>query len=224
MIDRLVSRLMINSLRKAFRRICWVGSQPQLDASRPVVVYANHHTFYDGYILWLLSKQMLNRRPMTWMEEWDKFPFFGAVGALPFPADDTQRKLKTIRSTSRRMKSDPNTLLFYFPEAELHAPEEGVRPFSSQDMARLDRILPDKQWLPIAIHMTTRGESLPTLQLYGGRPHDSIEGDEVERLQGCLDTLRSTAHSCSHTLLEGKKGPEEGWDMSFLKSWFQRYI
>lgn len=224
MIDRLVSRLILNSLRKAFRRICWVGETPQLDPEKPVVVYANHHTFYDGYVLWLMSVNLLDRSPMTWMAEWDKFPFFGAVGAYPFPPDDAKERLRTIRQTSRRLRTDPRTLLFYFPEGVLHAPEEGIHPISSTDMVRLDRILPEKQWWPVAIHLTTRGESLPTLQLFGGEPHAKIDGNETQRLQRCLDTLRNKAQPCSHVLLEGAKGPEESWSFSVFGPWFRRYL
>lgn len=223
MVDRLVARLMLRSLRKAFRRICWVGPAPNLDPHRPVVLYANHHTFYDGYVLWLLARKMLGRAPITWMAEWDRFPLFGAVGALPFPPDDPQRRLQTILTTRRRMKEDSSTILLYFPEGVLHPPEEGILPISAEDINRLDRVLPEKQWWPVAIHLTTRGESMPTLQLSGGVPHSRTDGSEMERLRSCLNALRSSAHTCSEVLLEGRKSPDENWDLSILGGWFERY-
>ena len=224
MLAHLVSRLMLRSLEKGFRRICWVGPKPQLDASKPVVLYANHHTFYDGYVLWLLADRMLGRSTLTWMEEWDRFPLFGAVGALPFPADDPGRRLKTIRGTRRRMQKDTSTLFIYFPEGRLHAPEEGILPFPAENLIDLDRFLPEKQWWPVAIHFTTRGESLPTLLMSGGEPHANADGLEAKRLESVWQSLRSSAGECSTVLLEGRKGPEEGWDLSVFRTWFERYL
>ena len=120
MIKRLVSQMMMSSLKKGFRRICWVGPLPTFPEDLPIVAYANHHTFYDGYVLWLMAKVLLERDLILWMEEWDHFPFFAAVGAYPFPKDDAARRLTTIRQSTKRLTQNPNMCLAYFPEGKLH--------------------------------------------------------------------------------------------------------
>ena len=224
MLKNLVARIMISSLKKGFRRICWVGPEPQFPANVPIVAYANHHTFYDGYVMWLLGRELFGRESMLWMEEWSRFPFFATVGAYPFPADDKSRRLSTIRRTAKRMAANPDSYLIYFPEGELHPPETGVLAIDKQNMQRLDRIFPDKYWWPVSIHMTTWGETLPTLLLTGGEPHKMATGEEVANLEKGLGFLRSSQHSCSKVLLDGQKSDDENWDMGFMAGWFERYL
>lgn len=224
MIEKLVSRLMISSLRKGFRRICWVGPEPEFPENLPVIGYANHNTFYDGYVMWLLATQVLNRSAMLWMEEWDRFPFFASVGAYPFPKDNAKRRLKTIRRTAQRMTKDPNIFLIYFPEGNLHPPEAGILPFDPEALKRLDRVFPDKYWWPVNIHMTSWGETLPTLLLSGGTPHKQATGLESEVLHQGLDALRTSSQTCNFSILEGKKSDDENWDMRFMARWFERYL
>lgn len=224
MIKQIVSHIMRTSLRGAFRRVCWVGPVPDFPTDRPIVLYANHHNFYDGYLLWLLGTTLLDRKPMTWMAEWDRFPFFGAVGAYPFPPGDNKRRLQTIRRTSRILRDDPATMLFYFPEQILHAPEEGILPISSDAMARLERIFPPVSWWPVALHMTSRGDALPTLIMTGDDWHERIDGEEMSRLQAAFDRLRSESHACDEVLLEGRKGANEAWNMRWMQRWFERYL
>ncbi len=224
MVKALVSRIMLSSLRKGFRRICWVGPLPNFEHNLPIVAYANHHTFYDGYVMWLLARELLGRETMLWMEDWDRFPFFAAVGAYPFPLDEPRRRLSTIRKTTRRMTADPNSFLIYFPEGELHPPEAGLLPIDTNNLKQLDRIFPDKYWWPISIHMTNRGETLPTLLLSGGTPHLSVTGQESQNLEKGLAFLKEAPHACSRLLLEGKKSDDESWNMQFMARWFSRYL
>ena len=224
MIEKIVSHLMVSSLKKGFRRICWVGPEPVFEDPLPIVAYANHHTFHDGYVMWLLGKVLLNRTPILWMEDWRRFPFFAAVGAYPFPPDDSRRRLRTIRQTARRMARDPASYLIYFPEGRLHPPEAGILPIAAGGLERLDRIFPDKYWWPVGIHLTTWGEDRPTLLLSGGTPHRQARGNEAEVLREQLASLRASPHACGRVLLEGKKSEQEAWNMQFMAGWFERYL
>ncbi len=224
MIKYLVQRLMLHSLHRAYRRVCWVGDLPSLPEGRPVVLYANHNTFHDGYVLWLVARTFFRREVLLWMEDWDSFPFFAAVGARPFPTDDATRRMQTIRRTARHLSEKPDTVLIYFPEGELHPPEDGLRAFPSDLMPRLARVFPEVIWWPVGIHLTTHGEALPTLLLTGGTPHPFPDGTEHQRLSRCTETLRSTSHECERLLLGGAHSPDEAWNMRFLRPIFHRYL
>ena len=224
MIKYLVERIMIGSLKKAYRRICWVGPIPEFEPSRPIVLYANHTTFHDGYVLWLVSKTLFNREVHLWMEEWDEFPLFAPVGARPFPRDDARQRMRTIRNTSKFLSAQPNSTLIYFPEGELHPPESGILPFPADSLQRLARVLPGAYWWPVGIHLTTWGEAQPTLLITGGTPHESPDGNERERLIDCTDTLQNATHECEYPLLGGKSSPNETWTFGFLRPIFKRYL
>lgn len=214
---------MVRGLRSTFRRVCWVGPLPDLPPDRPVAGYFNHHSFYDGYLGWALAHFLLKRAPITWMADWEAYPFFATVGAYPFPFDDPKQRVATIRRTAQRFE-DPKTFLIYFPEAELHRPEDGILPFDTAPFQRLDRLFPPKVWWPVAFHATWWGESLPTLLMAGGTPHPVSTGDEHERLTATLETARQAHRTEARTILDGHASPDERWNLSFAAPFFKRYL
>jgi 1-acyl-sn-glycerol-3-phosphate acyltransferase len=158
------------------------------------------------------------------MEEWDRFPLFAPCGALPFPRDAPARRASTFRRTAERFRTNPHSALIYFPEGTLHTPEEGVLPFDARSFQRLDRILPDKLWVPAALHYTWWGESLPTVLLYPGTPHLEATGDERDRLRALLAELRSAPPRHTELLFEGRRGPNEQRDLARTRAFFRRYL
>lgn len=215
---------MLHQLRTSFRRVCWVGERPDLPPNQPVVLYANHHHFFDGHLLWLLINRMLERPGTTWMAEWDRFPFFAAVGAQPFPPDAPTRRQATIRRTAQRFREHPETVLAYFPEGTLHAPEEGVLDFSGSAFAQLHRIFPDPWWWPVALHVTWRGELNPTALLAGGTPSPQPPSDPQQTLQHLWTPLRTNVPATHHLLLDGRRSPSDRWNFSMARSLFERHL
>ena len=223
----LVGALMRYELGSYFRRVVWTGAPPVLAPGRPVVAYVNHHHVYDGHLMWLVCRRLLDRPPTTWMAEWDRFPFFAAVGAQPFPAGDPRRRLATVRRTARRFRDAPRTVLVYFPEAKLHAPEGGLLPFAGDVFGRLGRLYATAQWWPVAIHVSYWGEKHPTAVLAGGAPTDAPPDDARARLEAVWRRLRATppdAFDARRTLLEGRRGPEEALRLDPVATFFERYL
>ncbi|PSQ89542.1 MAG: acyltransferase [Bacteroidetes bacterium QS_8_64_10] len=205
MISTLVGQLMRSNLRRAFRRVCYVGDWPPPLPERPVVLYANHHYYHDGYLAWLLLRE-LERSHIVWMRELNRFPLFRSTGALPFPEDDAERRAVTVRTTIRRMRNNPAATLVYFPEGHMHPPEEELLAFSPQALQRLNRLFPDAAiWWPVALHATWWGEPHPTALLAGGAPHDAPTGDERARLTALRETLRESDPRPRRMLLESKQ-------------------
>lgn len=219
----LVEALLQLDLRRAFRRVCWVGDWPPSVPDGPVIAYSNHHYFHDGHLAWLLFRARLDRPPTLWMEEWNRFPFFAAVGAQPFPSEDSARRAATLRRTGRRFRDVPNTVLVYYPEGTLHSPDEGIQAFDASALQRLGHLYPEATWWPYAVHVTWWDESKPTALLTGGAAHE-VDGKERTRLQGLRDTLQAPDVVPSRTLLHGFRSPEERWRFSFSASFFERYL
>ncbi len=219
----LVRRLLARDLRRAFRRVCWVGPLPDLPPAAPVVLYANHHNYYDGHLLWLLTHRLLKRPATLWMEDWGRFPLFAPLGVQPFPPGDARRRMRTVRRTARRMRQTPRTVLAHFPEGRLHPPEEGVLPFEDEPLRRLARLLPEARWWPVALHITWRNEARPTALLTSAAPRPA-PAEAHARLESCWHALRSEPPADTHLLLEGRAGPSERWNLSWTASLFNRYL
>lgn len=223
LMRRLVEALLWFDLYRAFRRVTWVGPWPPDLPDGPVIAYANHHHFYDGHLAWLLFRARLGRPPTLWMAEWDRFPFFAAVGAQPFPPDEPTRRAATLRRTARRFQACPQTVLVYFPEGRLHPPDEGLGAFDQAAIRRLARLYPDALWWPYAVHVTWQEAPTPTVLLTGGVPH-TADGRERARLQSLWDRLHTPHPAPTHLLLDGTGSLEEWWDFTFASSFFERYL
>lgn len=219
----LVEALLRYDLRRSFRRVCWVGDWPPDLPDGPVIAYGNHHHYYDGHLGWLLFQEHLQRPATLWMAEWDRFPFFGALGAQPFPPDDPTRRAATLRRTARRFRARPRTVLIYYPEGELQPPDGGIRSFDPDAPTRLAELYPDAQWWPFAVHVTWRGAARPTAFLTGGPPHEA-DNRERERLADHRASLRQPDPGPSCTLLDGTRSASDRWSFSFAASFFERYL
>jgi len=206
--------LLERSLRGSFRRIVWCGALEPPPPGVPLVIYANHQVFHDSYALACLVERALGRRTVVWMEAFEKFPFFGLLGARPFPATDPAARVRTIRATRALMARDPAHALIYYPEGRLHPAEEDLLPFEAGRFARLDRVLPSpKWWWPVALRVTGWHEARPTLRITAGEPHARATGREADTLRGLLARLEAPSAE-SHILLDGRRGPDERWDFS----------
>lgn len=214
----LVASLIRRDLRRSFRRVLWIGPPPDLPAG-PVVAVANHQSFHDGYLLWLLSLGLLGRRFLVWMQEVDRIPFFALQGALPFPEADPARRAATMRRTRRTFTSTPHTLLAYFPEGVLHGADEPMRPFAARSLTRLHGALGAPAWWPVAVHLTWRGDSRPTALLTGGEVTGAPTGDERNELQELRARLRHTADEGT-VLLDGGERRHENWDLGWARRMF----
>lgn len=216
MVRHLVAALIRRDLRRGFRRIVWLGSPPALPHGHPAVLVANHQSFYDGHLLWLLVTQALGRPFVVWMEELERFPFFATQGALPFPRDDSARRAATIRRTRRSLQRRPASVLCYFPEGTLHSPDEPLRPFTPERLDRLHRVLGAPHWWPVAIHVTWWRDSRPTAFLAAGPPRRSPRGSERAELEELRQRLRRVEGE-RHVLYEGRPGPEERWNLRWMR-------
>lgn len=219
----LVKALLRYGLHRTFRRVYWIGNWPPELPDGPLIAYANHHHYYDGHLGWLLFQERLGRSVTLWMAEWDRFPFFGAVGAQPFPSDDADRRAATLRRTARRFRSNPETVLIYYPEGELRAPDAGLGPFDPGALERLAALYPEAHWWPLATHVTWRGDARPVALLTGGPAH-TVDGHERERLTQHVSTLHQTNPGPHHSLLGGSRSASETWSFSFARSFFERYL
>ncbi len=223
---RLVERMIERDLRRSFRRVVWLGPGPEgvPDPARPLVLYTNHHSFHDGYFLWLLAVRTLGRPALLWMNDFERIPLFGPLGALPFPPDDGRRRVATIRETARRLHDDPAHVFLYFPEGALRPPDAGLGDFDPGAFARLARLFPaDTQWWPVGVRVTWWGEDRPTALLAGGAPHDAPDGRERDRLHDLLGVLRAARPGDGRILLGGTESAHERWNLARLAPLFRRW-
>jgi hypothetical protein len=221
LVTRAVEHLIVRELRSAFHALRRIGTGLDVPP-RPLVLYANHHSVHDGYALWYLATRVLGRRASVWMADWERFPFFSAAGARPFPDDDLAIRMRTLRSTRAALAADPLSTLIYFPEGRMHPAEEGLLPWPVDTIPRLDRFLGGCTWLPVALYSSWRQSDRPELFLLAGEPR-SATSDTRHRLQILLEDVPARSLESSEVILEGRHSTNQR-DFSALAGFFRKRL
>jgi 1-acyl-sn-glycerol-3-phosphate acyltransferase len=167
-----------------------VGIGGLSELGRPVILFANHHYWWDGYLgYWLI--RAWGRRMVVWMESYRRFPPFGAIGALPFPPDDPMARARTVKRSVQALRTEPATALLLFPEGTLHGDTERLLPFQ-RSLHWLACRAPQATLLPLAIHIEPSYHQYPRAYLSVGAPFQSAATEPTDWLAeaaGAVETL-----------------------------------
>ena len=198
-----VDWMIHRTLRARFRNVYVLGPT---EIPRPAIFVANHHGWHDGYVMYALLKS-LGHPVLDWIQEFGAFPLFGAVGGMPFPADDPAGRAKTIRQTIRRMNQE-NRSLMLFAEGILHRPPE-LLPFGGA-LELVAKRVPRATIFPVAITYDMSLHERPEVFLQIGDP---VAPDETQSaVQRILNGFNPEDPSW-RTLLAGTKDVNERMDM-----------
>lgn len=173
-VRRILEGDITRSVRSELAGVYVAGPRPPAAA----VVAANHGSWWDGYLLGLLARQLgTSAQIMMSREQLDRYPFLRAVGARPPSA---------LRELARTANAGQWAVIF--PEGTLQA---------SREIASLH---PGAAWLthhsgaplvPAAVRVRVRGARKPEAFLLFGR---AIEADEL------ADELGRLVTTVDHTL------------------------
>lgn len=183
LVGRMVGAMIRRSVKSRFHTVYWNPIEPP---EPPVVFYANHHGWMDGYVMFHLVTR-LKVRCVDWIEEFDAFPLFSRVGGLRLAKGDTLGRAVVIRQTIRQMREGASLVIF--PEGELHRPQE-VLPLLP-GLQTIARRVEGVRFLPVALRYELSLHERPEAWVSVGECHSfcSLE-DCRERLVRQLDTSR----------------------------------
>jgi len=184
------------------------------DPSCPVILFANHHYWWDGYLgYWLI--RAWGRRMVVWMESYRRFPPFGAIGALPFPPDDPMARARTVKRSVQALRTEPATALLLFPEGTLHGDTERLLPFL-RSLHWLACRVPQAMLLPLAIHIEPSYHQYPRAYLSVGAPFQSASTDETAWLAeaaGAVETLLRQTRADARAALTDDEHAAQGFQV-----------
>jgi len=173
LVARALPRIIRRSLRRGLHGVYARGAWDALP-SGGVLLAANHHSWWDPYLAWLIGQRL--ERPLSGpmrAETVARFPFFRPHGALT---------TSEVREALRRLRR--GEVLIVFPEGALRAAgrvgglEPGLAFFAERAGVPV---------YPVALRVTVRGAEHPEAFLLLGDP---IPAPEVQAaLNALLDTL-----------------------------------
>lgn len=121
--DLIFKMYIYRLMRKNFSRISLFGDIPELNREWPTLLVPNHTTWWDGFFIYLLNKEVFLRKTYLMMleDQLRRFSFFRRIGVYGIDPDNAKKSLKTLRYTVSLLaeQTSPRSLVCLFPQGEL---------------------------------------------------------------------------------------------------------
>jgi 1-acyl-sn-glycerol-3-phosphate acyltransferase len=179
----------------------WIDRPVDLPADRPLVLIANHTSWWDGFLLRDLHAALRPGTPMyTVMTEAElrKHPFLRLLGAVPLQPGSPGSLLRLLRSLGDAVQQRPATTIVFFPQGRIWP--SARRPLGFQrGVETLLRAVGPCTVLPVGIHIEPLNHAAPTAFVTLGQPRpypgpglsaDALEdavSERLDRLAAMLD-------------------------------------
>jgi hypothetical protein len=130
-VDWIFLPYILQQFRKTFHGLYYLGTQPELDPSLPLLITPNHGTWWDGFFFYILNKRVWNRKGYLMMleEQLAKYRFFSRIGAFGIEPGFARKSYEALRYSADVLRNPANALCI-FPQGVLRY--SGVRPLEFQ--------------------------------------------------------------------------------------------
>jgi len=186
--DKLLYWYLRRCLRRYFCSVEVRGLEhlQNLDPERPVIAFANHTNWWDGLVVFYLSRFVRGKDCYCMMEERQLryYPFFRWLGAFSVDLNSPIRAAGTIRYACALLKN-PRSMLWIFPQGRMTNAHEKieVRHGTHYMAARSGNAC----LLPVAFHYEFFREQKPRILMRFGAPFDAGDSSD-EKIRKTLQT------------------------------------
>jgi 1-acyl-sn-glycerol-3-phosphate acyltransferase len=156
----------------------------QLPGDRPAILFCNHTNWWDGLIIYLLTRQMPHKAVYCMMEEKQlkHYRFFTWLGAFSVDLSNPMRSAASLRYAQRLLQKN-DTALWIFPQGKLCRPGEPMEIKGGTDF--LARNAPHAVLVPVALRYEFFREDRPNVLIEVARPFPTVESAEGRIEQEC---------------------------------------
>lgn len=197
-------------LRSNFRGIWCEGALP--DSDEPLLVYANHTSFWDGFAAHALSEAN-HRDGYALMEEQNlaRYPFLRRIGAFSIRRGEAKSARETIKYAAQLLKQ-PRAVVCVFPQGTL-APRANA-PLRLEGGVELLARITGVRCVPVSMNFGFFEHEYPDIVMHVGNAHAP---ESLEAMSARLDSLVTASAkltTCTHLtpLLNGRRSVAERWD------------
>ncbi len=237
----LVDWLIFSSFRKSFDRIHFRvrGTYDAELRSLPLIVCANHFSWWDGYVAKLAERQ-LGVDGYLMMEEAQlrRYFFFSWTGCFSVNRQDARSAMQSLQYAARLLKQKPRRFVWLFPQGEI-APNDRRPLVFYSGAAHLARMTSPALLWPVATRIEFLAEQRPDLFISMGEPFRIDQAETrtpgflklyTKRLEEAvtaeLDQLRADViasdYSSFQIIMQGKSSTNRIFDMFFLRKQIKR--
>ena len=185
-LDALLFLYFRRLARRAFHTIAGRGFEHlrNLPPDRPVLLFCNHTNWWDGLILYLLTRQMRHKSVYCMMEEKQlkHYRFFTWLGAFSVDLSSPLRSAVALRYAQRLLQRK-ETAIWIFPQGKLCRPSDPVEIRPGTDY--LAKNSPHALLVPVAMRYEFFREDRPNVLIEIGRPYAAVESTESRLAAEC---------------------------------------
>lgn len=227
LFDALFHRYNRWLLRRYFATIRVAGSEHLhgLNRSLPVIGFGNHSSWWDGLIIYYLSRTLLDTDVYLMMEEKQlvRYRFFTRLGAFSVRREDSSAAAASLRYAARLL-AHPNRWLWIYPQGMMQPNDHRSLKFSpgAAMIARLSGT--NVQLVPFAHRYEFLNEQRPDAFIRFGQPFVPKQPIEIEQttqtmehaVTDLLEQLRTDVAAGElhdyRVVLEGKLSTNKQYD------------
>lgn len=207
LLGSVVDWYVARKVRRAFRGVWVRGTLPSAEGG--LLVYANHSSFWDGFLIHQLGK----------VARWDayalmaeanlrRYPFHARLGAISV---DPRHALESTRYT-KQVLARKNAAVFIFPEGQLRAGQGPLAPLRRgvELLAKTSNV----RCLPIGIRYAFLEHEHPDVLIEVGAVHgpEALDGFTT-RLTGVYERVLSARSTDGFSrVIAGRTSVQERWD------------
>jgi 1-acyl-sn-glycerol-3-phosphate acyltransferase len=182
---RFFRRIVRGYFRRHFRAVSVQCEERLAGANGPLIVYANHSSWWDPMVSVLLAEALLPGRmhyaPMD-AEALKKYPILRRLGIFPVEMSSARGAAQFLRTSQAILAA--GGVLWITPQGRFADPREALA--FKPGLGVLAARVPGVTLVPLAIEYTFWDERLPETLLRVGEPLRLAEGATTEQLEDAL--------------------------------------
>jgi 1-acyl-sn-glycerol-3-phosphate acyltransferase len=205
-LDSLLFAYFRRLTRRRFHTIAIRGVEylRQLPDDRPILLFCNHTNWWDGLIVYLLTRQMSHKATYCMMEEKQlkHYRFFTWLGAFSVDLSSPLRSAVSLRYAQRLLQKK-DTAIWIFPQGKLSRPSDPVEIRPGTDY--LAKNSPHALLVPVAMRYEFFREDRPNVLIEVGSPFAAVDSSESRIEAECNAVYARLGHSAADQDLTGFK-------------------
>lgn len=170
-------------MRRRIHAVRMTGLPPRLPAARPLLLAANHVSWWDAFVLREVQRTLRPKAPLyTVMSraELDRFPFFRLMGAIGIAGSSPASIAHALRFLDARLATHRDAVILFFPQGRIWPSYR--RPLGFQRGVELFVRRLSPLVVPVGAHAEPLNRISPTFFVSAGEPIDaSPSSTELER-------------------------------------------
>jgi chlorobactene lauroyltransferase len=118
------------SLYRAFHAVHFRAAEalpaPPSRLDAPLIFYANHHSWWDGYLAHLVTRQVYGVKGYLMMDikQLRRYPFFSWAGCFSVDRENPREALRSVEYVAKELQGGPGRALWIFPQGEIRPQEQ----------------------------------------------------------------------------------------------------